>query len=391
MKKISFLASASFYLVFSVIFQVHGKDLANHMSGIYWMGDVDRGLLRVNDVDFQNKYLPMIDKTLRENTYLSGIYIEIPWKAIEPEEGKFDFGRVDKIVELVRKNKKFYKLNLLAGQITPSFVFQSGAQAINTTIVNPIRYNYGQKIQIPVPWDKTYQKYFYRVLNELSRRYKDDTQFIAIAMTIAMYMGPEWHLPMTEADMVQWKRYDPNYLERIKETWCAAIDRYAELFPNQQLVLEAADDPLHAHQVGNEIVEYAAAKFPDRFTIQTDQLNGRMENSGYFAFDRVVKYKDRIHHGFEDLAGWQFAPSAARQGSMEMTVYNFLVADSEYLEIWYGDGTNMETTKKLYEMLNEARELGVAKYKQKLIQDGKFRPRVSEHYGSQKPANRNPL
>src|SRR5262252_8157156 len=110
MKKISFLASVSFYLVFSVLFQVNGKDLANYMSGIYWMGDVDRGLLRENDVDFQNKYLPMVDKTLRENIYLSGIYIEIPWKAIEPEEGKFDFRRLDKIVELVRKNKKSYKL-----------------------------------------------------------------------------------------------------------------------------------------------------------------------------------------------------------------------------------------------------------------------------------------
>jgi hypothetical protein len=391
MKKICLLSSVSLCVTFGAILQLHGKGLANHMSGIYWMGDVDRGLLRENDVDFQNKYLPMVDKTLRENKYLSGIYIEIPWKAIEPEEGRFDFGRLDKIVDLVRKNNKFYKLNLLAGQVTPSFVFQNGAQAINTSIVNPTRYNYGQKIQIPVPWDKTYQKYFYRALNELSKRYKDDSQFVAIAMTIAMYMGPEWHLPMTEADMAQWQRYDPNYLERIKETWCAAIDRYSELFPNQQLVLEAADDPLHAHQVGNEIVAYGAAKFPDRFTIQTDQLNGRMENSGYFAFDRVVKYKDRIHHGFEDLAGWQFAPSAARQGSMEMTVYNFIVADSEYLEVWYGDGVNMETTKKLHEMLNQAKELGVAKYKEKLIQEGKFRPRISERYGAPKTPHENLL
>src|SRR6266550_9514888 len=63
-----------------------------------------------------------------------------------------------------------------------------------------------QKVQIPVPWDKTYQKYFYRAFSEISKRYKEDNQLIAIAMTIACYMGPEWHLPKTEEDRVQWKK-----------------------------------------------------------------------------------------------------------------------------------------------------------------------------------------
>jgi len=45
----------------------------------------------------------MVDKTLKENKYLSGIYIEIPWNAVSPEEQKFDLGRVDKIVELAQK------------------------------------------------------------------------------------------------------------------------------------------------------------------------------------------------------------------------------------------------------------------------------------------------
>ena len=159
MKQISFLSSVSVYLVFSAIPQVHGKDLANYMSGIYWVAGAPRGL-KATKVEFENKYLPMVDKTLKENKYLSGIYIEIPWNAIEPENGKLDLSRVDKIVELALQNGKFYKLNLIPGQHTPSFVFQNGAQAINSSIVNPDRPNYGQKVQIPVPWDKTYQKYF---------------------------------------------------------------------------------------------------------------------------------------------------------------------------------------------------------------------------------------
>ena len=77
-----------------------------------------------------------------------------------------------------------------------------------------------------------------------------------------------------------------------------------------------------------------------------------------------MKYKGRIHHGFQDLAGWQ--GSGERQGSMEMTAYNFIVADSEFLEILLGDGSNMKTTEKLYGILNQAKELGVVKYKEKI-------------------------
>jgi hypothetical protein len=76
---------------------------------------------------------------------------------------------------------------------------------------------------------------------------------------------------------------------------------------------------------------------------------------------------------------------------MEMTAYNFIVADSEFLEILFGDGSNMKTTEKLYGILNQAKELGVVTYKEKLIQDGKFRLREDDHYDPEKAANQNHL
>ena len=51
----------------------------------------------------------------------------------------------------------------------------------------------------------------------------------------------------------------------------------------------------------------------------------------------------------------------------------------------------MKTTEKLYGILNQAKELGVVTYKEKLIQDGKFRLREDDHYDPQKAANQNHL
>ena len=51
----------------------------------------------------------------------------------------------------------------------------------------------------------------------------------------------------------------------------------------------------------------------------------------------------------------------------------------------------MKTTEKLYGILNQAKELGVVTYKEKLIQDGKFRLREDDHYDPEKAANQNHL
>ena len=69
-----------------------------------------------------------------------------------------------------------------------------------------------------------------------------------------------------------------------------------------------------------------------------------------------------------------------RQGTMEMTVYNFLQADSEYLEVWWGDGKNKDTCKELLELINHARNIGFDKYKAELIRTGKYKPPGSSTY-----------
>ena len=51
------LSAVSFYVVFSAIPQVHGKDLANYMSGIYWVAGARKGL-KANDVELRINIFP---------------------------------------------------------------------------------------------------------------------------------------------------------------------------------------------------------------------------------------------------------------------------------------------------------------------------------------------
>ena len=57
---------------------------------------------------------------------------------------------------------------------------------------------------------------------------------------------------------------------------------------------------------------------------------------------------------------------------MEMTVYNYIQAEAEYLELWWNDGGNTALCERLQTELTEAKQLGVNGYKEKLIGEGKF-------------------
>lgn len=339
------------------------------MEGIYWTGP------------FQKARLDQFDQNLKRNPYLAGVYIGIRWNEFEPANGAFDFSRIDPLIKSAGGNHKSYKLALMPGSTTPSFVYEEGAKGLKIRVMNPNRSNYGQELSAPVPWDPTYQKYFFRALEQISQRYKDDPYFISVAITIANLQSPEWGWSPDagKENASQWRR-DPDYPGKLKQCWILAIDQFAKLFPKQQLCLEASSTPLGLEQVADEIIEYGISRYPERFTIQTNQLMGRKDMSGARPFQRILKYKNKIHHGFQNLAGWTSPRNSARQGTMEMTAYNFILADSEYLEVWHGDGMNMETLRRLTSALTEAQTLGPEKYKEKLLAEGKFLRPEDDHW-----------
>ncbi len=55
----------------------HGSELEKHMSGIYWMAGPGKNL-GTSDQEYQSKFLAPVDKTLKNNQRLSGVYLVFP-------------------------------------------------------------------------------------------------------------------------------------------------------------------------------------------------------------------------------------------------------------------------------------------------------------------------
>jgi len=82
-----------------------------------------------------------------------------------------------------------------------------------------------------------------------------------------------------------------------------------------------------------------------------------------------MKHKDAVRNGFQSLATFD---DPERQGTVEMSVYNFLGAGAEYWELWHGDGQDRGLCNRIQRELVLAEKLGREKYKETLELEGKF-------------------
>ncbi|PYK10123.1 MAG: hypothetical protein DME65_10655 [Verrucomicrobia bacterium] len=278
---------------------------------------------------------------IRENPQLSGVCVTAGWNEIEKEAGKLDFSSIDKTVAVLRRIGMKYELGVKPGVDTPAFVYQQGAQSLESHVRNPHRPNFGAAVRIPVPWDPKYQENFSRMIARLGERYSSDPLCVSVVLTCANFMSKEMHLPKTPEDRAKWSATG-DYGGKLLGVYKKYTDEWAKAFPKQQVTLhlsQVLDLPLSFFE---GVIDYGLSKYPERFTIQNCQLTGRREDTGTLSYDLIQKYQDRAHHGFQSVAG--FGHGGERMGSIEMAVLNVVHAQGEYWELWHGDGMNPQTS-----------------------------------------------
>jgi|SRR5436190_2320879 len=314
--------------------------------------------------------LSRFESEIRTNPSLSGVCLTASWNEIEKAPGQIDFSAIEKAIGVLRRLNIKYELALKPGVDTPSYVFEQGAQSFETSVSNPHRANFGQAVRIPIPWDPIYQRNFSRVIQELGKRYSSDKLCVGVVLTCANFMSKEMHLPKRAADRARWHATG-DYATNLRQVYHKYIDEWAKAFPKQALSLhlaKVADLPLSFNE---EVIQYGLSKYPERFTIQNCQLTGRKEDMGRMSYDLILNFGDRVHHGFQSVAG--FSRHGERMGSMEMAALNIVHAGGEYWEVWHGDGTKAATSAAILKAWQEAKKLGYQNYKQKLMTDGRYR------------------
>jgi hypothetical protein len=310
---------------------------------------------------------------LRSNPDLTGVLVNAPWETLEPEREKYDYSALERTIKVVREAGKQYKLNISAGMRSPLYIYADGAARLRTSVSNPSRSTYGNEVSVPVPWDPVYQKHFSRLIRKLGERYASDPHCVGVTLTCANFMSSEMHLPRTPKDMEQWKKFGLTS-NRLLAVYKKYMDEWAAAFPRQFVCLhKSLSAPMpdtSQDEFAGQIALYGIERHPKQFALQHNILHGRKETE-VRPDDPIFKYKDRLLHGYQSFASFLTTPQ--RQGTIEMAVLNFVRADAMYWEVWRGDGVDAKTCAHIAASVAEARKLGAAAYKQKLIRDGLYR------------------
>jgi len=239
------------------------------ISVVNRMGTYKGGLL----FDTSN---PTLNAYTNPNT--SGVTFGTQWAAVEPEEGKFDFSKIDTVFTNAEKNGKWVDLILIPGFATPGWAMQ-GVQSGTFAIQYGARV--GTVLPLPVPWDQTYLSRWFTFLKVIADRYAGRTSFRMIAAAGPTSVSPEMSLPDSPNDVVQWEKlgYTP---QKYINAWKQTFSVYSSTFPHQyfSLALHPAlpvPDPRQKAYVREQITSLGL-QYPSQFALESDGLNSSRSN-----------------------------------------------------------------------------------------------------------------
>src|SRR5436305_9031836 len=120
-----------------------------------------------------------VDPTMLNSPLVDGIAIRALWNAVEPSDGVFNWTATDSYVAQAAAAGKTVTLRLMAGYVTPSWVYQAGAQPFNfiwdQTSWGPA---FCSTATIPVPWDPVFQAKFAALVQAFGARYSSNPAVI---------------------------------------------------------------------------------------------------------------------------------------------------------------------------------------------------------------------
>jgi len=213
---------------------------------------------------------PTLNAYTNPNT--SGVTFGTQWSNVEPEEGKFDFSKIDTVFVNAEKNGKWVDLILIPGFGTPGWAMrgvQSGTFAIQYGAGT------GTVLPLPVPWDQTYLSRWFIFLKAIGGRYAGKTSFRMIAAAGPTSVSAEMSLPDSRTDIVQWEKLGYTTQKYI-DAWKQTFSVYSSNFPHQyfSLALHPAlpiPDPRQKANVRAQIINLGL-QYPSQFALESDGL-----------------------------------------------------------------------------------------------------------------------
>jgi len=294
--------------------------------------------------------LEAYDRAFAACPELRGVLVLVEWATVQPHPCRPpDWSIVDAYVELARRHDRQVAL-CVASTRPPAWIFGNGRVKRFAIIdPNPLHPEHGQPRDVGVPVDDGFLPLWGRLVAAAGERYDPNPTVTAVVAMGVNFYGPETKLIFpTGAEQAQAAELDLSH-ENVLAWWKRYLALYAECWPNTTIKLHGAKMGPELPRTLDELVEWAAETYPGRFAIQCNKLNGRDDNEHLAEYRLVSRYAGRIQTGFQAVSSVR---NTRRMGAVVQMIANLVRARARYLELWFGDATDVATIERVAELWN---------------------------------------
>jgi hypothetical protein len=294
-------------------------------------------------------------KLLEKNPYISGLTLKIKWKDFHPEKDKIEWQKLELLISMAAAKKKMVTLALLAGYSTPAWVLKSGVAKIQT--IDGVA---------PVPWDTAYMRLFSNDIKAVAKLYAKDKRVTMVEVLGHQFRGEEMHAP--NKDLLKEFNWSKDV---VIANWKYWINLYDSLYPQKKLNLVVSQMYDGVPELSEIVAAYFLERCAGRAVLQTDQLNGREGGIIPGSGELCKKLSDLAPNCHEMVGSFKEQPE--RQGTPEMTIYNFKqMGNPYYLQLWRRDCDDPQYAKALLEAWEKYKRMTVSEMKEQLIKEGLY-------------------
>lgn len=243
-------------------------------------------------------------------SYIDGFAVSLYWKDVEPQDGHYDWSKVDPIVEKLLDNNKKLSFGLVAGIFAPEWLYEeSGVQKVAMKYNRSRRGAACSNVTIPVPWSKTYIARYRRVLDAFARHLKEASfgkhpagrayEAVSLVKITGINMSTEESYisseppggPCDQDDATAlWKKagFRPY---KLRSAWKRLSNETAEAFRDKRIALEVIEvaafppidnkgaiysrAPLAKDDITSSFVKEAVSAYGSRLMVKWNALNNR--------------------------------------------------------------------------------------------------------------------
>jgi len=254
----------------------------------------------------------LIEKML-DKPEVNGISVILPWRDLAPEEEKYDWSKIDKLLAICKEKNKTLILRVSTcgadnsvESDTPNWVFEAGVKSLT------YKGSDGKDHKMPIFWDSTYLAKWGNFVTDLGTKFDNNPSLHSVGITGGGILGgtpvvPEMSQPLNrDAYKVLETTLTSEHgmsQRQLVEHWKYVADIFPKAFPHTRLNFDIEPTtPNHAGQDSlDEISDYLVYRYGQR--IYLTRQNIADAKHGFDQYRVLLKF-----HG-DTLTGYQLLPT----------------------------------------------------------------------------------